>query len=381
MSYHVLLTGATGLLGRYLLRDLLLADVPVATVVRSSRRQSAEDRVEALMRSWEDMLCRELPRPHVLEGDICEPDFGLDFSGKLWIERHCDAVLHNAASLSFVATSEDGEPYRSNIGGTQNALNLCRDTGIHDFYHVSTAYIAGLRTGRVFENELDVGHKLSNPYEESKVAAEKLVRSADFLSPPTVFRPAIIIGDSETGFTTTFHGFYACLELAHRLTNSLGVVGTNAISEEKNRISLDGTETKNLIPVNWVSEVITHIVTHPQFHGQTYHLTPRQSVTTKMIRDVMEEAYGFYQAEFVGHGTVIENQTEIERLFYEHIRVYDSYWRDDPTFDTTNLEAACPHLPCPTVDRALLGRLSAKAMEMDFKWRDKPIRRERVAVS
>ena len=132
MSYHILLTGATGLLGRYLLRDLMLADVPVATVVRSSRRQSAEDRVEALMRSWEDMLGRDLPRPHVLEGDICEPDFGLDFSGKLWIERHCDAVLHNAASLSFVATSEDGEPYRSNIGGTQNTLDLCRDTGIHD---------------------------------------------------------------------------------------------------------------------------------------------------------------------------------------------------------------------------------------------------------
>ena len=132
MNYHILLTGATGLLGRYLLRDLLLADVPVAAVVRGSRRQSAEDRVEALMATWDDMLGRSLPRPHVLTGDICEPNLGLDDAGLRWVDENCDAVLHNAASLTFVATSEDGEPYRSNVRGTQNVLELCRATNIQD---------------------------------------------------------------------------------------------------------------------------------------------------------------------------------------------------------------------------------------------------------
>src|SRR5262247_3113385 len=109
MNYHILLTGATGLLGRYLLRNLLLADVPVAVLVRGSRRQSAEDRVEALMGTWEDLLQRDMPRPQVLEGDICEPSLGLTAAAKQWIDDHCDSVLHNAASLSFIATSEDGE--------------------------------------------------------------------------------------------------------------------------------------------------------------------------------------------------------------------------------------------------------------------------------
>lgn len=378
MSYHILLTGATGLLGRYLLRDLLLADIPVAAVVRGSRRQSAEDRIEALMGTWEDLLQREMPRPYVLEGDITEPFLGLDATDRHWIDQNCDSVMHNAASLSFVATSEEGEPYRSNIKGTQNVLDLCQETGIRDFHHVSTAYVAGLRTGRIMENELDVGQKLSNPYEESKLAAEKLVRSAEFLSPPTIYRPAIIVGDSKTGFTTTFHGFYACLELAHTLVGSMGMIGSHSVGETKTRISLDGTETKNFIPVDWVSAVITSIVTRPQYHGQTYHLTPRERVSAVMIRDVLERAYGFYGTEFSGYGEPVDNPTEIERLFYEQIRVYSSYWRDDPEFDTTNLQAACPDLPCPTMNEELLLMLSAKAMEMDFKWRDKPVKREKV---
>lgn len=378
MNYHILLTGATGLLGRYLLRDLMLADVPVAAVVRSSRRQSAEDRIEALMGTWEDLLQRKMPRPYVLEGDITEPFLGLDATSRHWVDQNCDSVLHNAASLSFVATSEDGEPYRSNIKGTQHVLDLCQETGIRDFHHVSTAYVAGLRTGRIMESDLDVGQKLSNPYEESKVAAEKLVRSAEFLSPPTVYRPAIIVGDSKTGFTSTFHGFYACLELAHTLVGSMGMIGTNSEKPKKTRISLDGTETKNFIPVDWVSEVITSIVTRPQYHGQTYHLTPRERVSAVMIRDVLEKAYGFYGAEFSGHGKPIDHPDEIERLFYEQIRVYDSYWRDDPEFDTTNLQAACPHLPCPKMDSELLLMLSSKAMELDFRWKDKPVKREKV---
>ena len=381
MNYHILLTGATGLLGRYLLRDLMLADVSVAVVVRSSRRQSAEDRIEGLMGTWEDALQRMMPRPYVLEGDITEPFFGLDATARHWVDENCDSILHNAASLSFVATSEDGEPYRSNIKGVQNALDLCQETGIRDFHHVSTAYVAGLRTGRIMESELDLGQQMGNPYEESKMTAEKLVRAAEFLSPPTIFRPAIIVGDSKTGFTSTFHGFYACLELAHTLVGSIGMIGTDVEGQKKIRISLDGTETKNFIPVDWVSEVITSIVTQPQHHGQTYHLTPRERITSLMIRDVLEKSHGFNGAELSGYGLPIDHPDEIERLFYEHIRVYNSYWRDDPEFDTTNLQTACPHLPCPTMNEELLMMLSNEALEMDFRWKDKPVKRKKVPVA
>ena len=369
MSYHILLTGATGLLGRYLVRDLLLADVPVAVVARRSRRQSAQDRMDALMATWETSLGRELPRPKVLDGDLCEPEFGLSDVDLDWVSENCDSVLHNAASLTFISTDPKGEPWLSNVRGTQNVLDVCRRTGIKDFHHVSTSYVCGLRDGRIMEDELDVGQVLGNDYEKSKVQAETLVREADFLSPPTFYRPAIIVGDSQTGFTTTFHGFYAALNLASTLRKSLG--NEDQTVHLPTRVTLDGTESKNLVPVDWVSAVTAHIVTQPQFHGRTFHLTPTAPVTIGTIVEVLEKACGFRDTIFAGKGTVLEHPTEIEQLFYEHIRVYNSYWRDDPTFDCTNTQEAAPHLPCPVIDKDLLLKLAKAAIAMDFRWKDK----------
>ncbi|MCH5372712.1 MAG: SDR family oxidoreductase, partial [Planctomycetes bacterium] len=93
---HILMTGSTGLLGRYLMKDLLLAGIPVATLVRPARRQSAADRMEAIVQTWEEQLGRRLPRPHVLEGDLSDDQLGLDPEGIAWISENCHAVLHNA---------------------------------------------------------------------------------------------------------------------------------------------------------------------------------------------------------------------------------------------------------------------------------------------
>lgn len=365
MSYH-LLTGATGLLGNYLLRDLLLAETPVAVIVRSNRRQTARQRVESAMCVWETELGRALPRPVVLEGDISQPDLGLDAVGVRWAAEYCSTLIHNAASLTFHSTSEDGEPWRSNVGGVKNVLEFCRNTQIRKLHHVSTAYVAGLRQGRILESDLDVGQEFSNDYEQSKLEAEKLVRDADFLDPVTVFRPGIIIGDSKTGLTTTYHGYYAALQLAHTIVKVIPQDETGVVGGQKVRLTLDGTETKHLVPVDWVSAVMSHVITHPELHGNTYHLTPRHPVTTRLIRDVLEQSAGFYGATLTGAGDRPGNPSEAEALFYDHIRVYNSYWKMDPTFDRSNTDSAVPHLPCPHVDRDLLYRLSRIVIEDDF---------------
>ncbi|MFO1045559.1 MAG: SDR family oxidoreductase [Planctomycetaceae bacterium] len=365
MSYH-LLTGATGLLGNYLLRDLLLANVPVAVLVRSNRRQTARQRVEAAMCAWDAEIGRPMPRPVVLEGDIAQPDLGLEPLAVRWVAEYCSTVIHNAASLTFHSTSEDGEPWRSNVGGVKNVLEFCRNTGIRKLHHVSTAYVAGLRQGRVLETELDVGQEFSNDYERSKLEAELLVRQADFLDPPTFFRPGIIIGDSKTGLTTTYHGYYAALQLSHTIVRAILSDETGLVGGQRVRLTLNGTETKHLVPVDWVSAVMVHVMTHPELHAKTYHLTPRHPVTTRMIRDVLEQSAGFYGAMLVGAGDRPGNASEAEALFYEHIRVYNSYWKMDPVFDTTNTNAAAPHLPCPHIDRDLLYKLSRIVIESEF---------------
>lgn len=367
---YVLLTGATGLLGRYLVRDLLDAGDRVACVVRDSRSMPAADRVEALMQSWERMLGRPMPRPVVLTGDITRPLLGLDADAVAWVRDNCDAVLHNAASLTFHSAPFDEEPYRSNVRGTQNALELASEAGIRDFHHVSTAYVCGLRSGIVKEDELDVGQQPSNDYERSKIQAEKLVREADFLSPPTVYRPAIIVGDSKTGFTTTFHGFYAMLRIVYTMAMQ-AERDENGIIFDRVRVTLDGTEKKNLVPVDWVSAAITHIFRNPEHHGKTYHLTQPRPVTAELLKQVIEDVNGVRGVEFVGADTALEDPTESEQLFYEHMQTYNAYWRNDPTFDMTNTKAACPHLPCPELGYDELTFLAKAAIELGFRWKDK----------
>ena len=146
---HLLLTGGTGLLGNYLVRDMLKAGAELALLVRSSRKEPAAARVESLMRHWENEDGRVYPRPHVLAGDLTQDALGLDASDRRWVARNCDAVMHNAASLTFRAAGPDDEPWQSNLYGTRRVLDLCREAGIRQFHHVSTAYVCEIGRAHV----------------------------------------------------------------------------------------------------------------------------------------------------------------------------------------------------------------------------------------
>ncbi len=366
---HILLTGATGLLGRYLMRDLLLADRPLAVLVRRSRKQDPYQRIEAAMRSWEEVLDRPMPRPRVLAGDISSSDFGLSDEDREWAQSNCSSLLHNAASLSFVSTGRNSEPWRTNVDGTRHVLDFCEAAGIRTFFHVSTAYVCGKRRGLIREDELNLGQEYANPYEESKVESEEMVRKAGFDS-LTVFRPAIIIGDSRTGISFTYHNYYWMLQLAHTLARQSDQEMAGRLRSDAVQFNVDGTERKNFVPVDWVAEAMTRIILDPKLHGKTYHLTPRLPVTMRLVRDIMEEVIGIFGIGFYGAGERREAETEAEELFHEHMEVYKSYWNDDPEFDASNTEAALPGFPCPHVDRDMLRRLSRVAIDNRFNWKD-----------
>jgi len=80
-----LLTGVTGLVGQYLLKDMLLAGLPVAVLVRPGRTATASARVEGLMQRWEGVCGSPLPRPVVLEGDVTAPGLGLSLGDSSWV--------------------------------------------------------------------------------------------------------------------------------------------------------------------------------------------------------------------------------------------------------------------------------------------------------
>lgn len=370
MKYH-LLTGATGLLGRYLIRDLTLADVPLAVVVRGSRFESAAQRIETAMAYWEAELGRALVRPVVLEGDITRPGLGLSSADQAWVARNCEAVVHSAASLTFYADEEegqDGEPWRSNIQGTRNVLNLCRDAGIRQLHHVSTAYVCGRRRDVIREDEVDVGQTPSNDYESSKLTAEKEVRAADFLDVLTVHRPSIIVGDAQTGFTVSYHGFYTPLRLVHALASSVTwdmFIQTDFLGALK----LDGSERKNLVPVDWVSAAMTEVIKRPELHGKTYHFTnPNPATVADMLGAMASMVVALARTEDPSGASKALSIEEIGGNFRDQMGVYQSYWSDDPSFDSTNTEQALPYLPCPPVNDEMMDRLIAFALEKNFGW-------------
>lgn len=364
MSYH-LLTGATGLLGGYLLRDLLRSGQRVAVLARPSRNESARQRVERLLSHWESETGEILPRPVVLAGDLTQPDLALSPEAFRWIQRHCQGVAHNAASLTFQSAGRDHEPWRSNVGGARHVLDLCRRTGIREFHHVSTAYVCGLRDGTVFESELDVGQELGNDYERSKLEAEEMVRQADFLDPPTIYRPSIIVGDSQTGYTSTFHGFYSMVRLAHTLVSRM-VLGSTGSQLVVRALSLHGHERKNFVPVDWVSAVLAHLITRPEHHGRTYHLTARDATPIIEWAGVIQEAVERYSKLADPSDPTACDTQWFEAMFRNESDIYRTYWRDDPIFDCRNTSAAAPHLPCPLVDREMLMRMARFAIQSNF---------------
>jgi thioester reductase-like protein len=366
---YTLLTGATGLLGRYLMRDLLMRQHQVAVLVRPQRRQTAQERVDAALGYWERAWKRTLPRPIVFEGDISQPNLGLDQADQRWLAANCQSVIHSAASLTFY--EEDGEPWRSNVEGVERVLRICRDLELRRLYHVSTAYTCGLRDDTVYESELDVGQDYGNDYESSKAKAEKLVRQANFLDTVAIFRPSIIVGDIVSGFSSTFHGFYTPLRLACALQS---LVSHEHMFEHDflKLLGLSGDEGKNLVPVDWVSRALVSIIERRPQHSETYALTSHAPISVQRINAVIREVSGqLAPADRTPETTGMRLNdllptSPILAAYIEQLYTYRSYWRNDPRFDCSNTQEVVPDMPCPVLDDDGLIRLAKWAADAKF---------------
>jgi len=351
---YTLLTGATGLLGSYLLRNLLLAGRRLVVVARPSKRQSATERVESVLQMWEALLQQELPRPVCLEGDLSQAHLGLDEKSRQWLAEHCSSVIHSAAALTFMEESS-GEPWRTNVDGTRHVLELCEDTGVRQLHYISTAYVCGERTGRIYEDELDLGQSFRNDYERSKLQAELLVRDTDYFESLTVYRPAVIAGDSQTGYTNTYHGLFMYLQLMCVLARNTEP-GPDGVRHTDMELHISGGEPRNVIPVDWAAEVICSLFCTPGAHGRTFHLAP----TTRMTaRHMIEAGYTYFNSKgvkFVGPASTAQPAGSIGQNALENSQMYRNYEAGDPDFDTRNLKQFAGHLVCPEIDEAMLHR-------------------------
>lgn len=252
-------------------------------------------------------------------------------------------------------------------------LDLCERCGIRQLHYVSTAYVCGLREGPILETELDLGQQMGNDYERSKLEAEKLVRSDALPQPPTIYRPSILVGDSQTGYTSAFHGFYAMVKLAHTLASQIVLRSTTAEMVFQ-AFNLEGHERKDYVPVDWVSAVITHLLGHPEHHGKTYHLTAAEPTPVALWSRAIQDAVEGYSRLADPSDSSRRDARWFEEMFLGQAEIYRSYWRDDPQFDRTHTNAAAGHLPCPIVNYDMLLQMAKYAIRTNFGKRPQPLR-------
>lgn len=361
---YILLTGATGFIGQYLLHDLLSMGKKLAVLVRAKDGYRGFERIEGILQDWESRLRIELPRPVCLEGDIRDELFGLDASDVHWLRDNVNGVLHNAAMVEFV--SQGRTIWDTNVHGTENCLELCRAASIENLHYVSTAYVCGTRRGRILESQLDCGQEFHNEYERSKFKAEQIVRSSNIPKCLTVYRPSVVVGDSRTGFATSFRGFYVLAQFTH-------LVGQHARRDAEGRwhhpVRLDksGHERRNFVPVDWVAHVMTEVVRQPHLHGETYHIAPTRPVSAAEIEAALRQYFDYYGVSLAEQNATTRGEaTGIEQMFFAHMAKYMPYWDNDPEFDLTNTRAALSDRSDPDIDVAGLVRMIDFAVKNRF---------------
>jgi thioester reductase-like protein len=199
----VLLTGATGFVGKEILHRFLDRGRRVFALVRARDDDAAAGR---------------LPRHARLTpvaGDIEQPRLGLPEPKAARLAEEVTTVLHCAASVSFDLSLEDSR--RVNVDGTREVLELAeRLPRLDRLSYISTAYVAGEPRRLFREHELDVGQRFRNAYERSKFEAEQMVRERAGGLPLQVLRPSIVVGDSRTGRTSSFNVLYGPLKAIAR---------------------------------------------------------------------------------------------------------------------------------------------------------------------
>jgi thioester reductase-like protein len=214
----VLLTGVTGFVGQELLSQLLTdSAAEVTCLIRADDAGMAGARLQEIIRrlfgrgAWIDV--RE--RVRAVAGDITLPGLGLDRRTRAQLVRRTTHMLHSAASVRFDLPL--AEARRVNVRGTRSMLDLAataRTRGrLERFEYVSTAFVSGSHPGWFGEDDLDVGQRFRNSYEQSKFEAERVIHRYMRDVPVTVVRPSIVVGHSQSGATSAFNVVYWPLRL------------------------------------------------------------------------------------------------------------------------------------------------------------------------
>jgi len=269
------LTGFPGFLGAALTERLLERGEEVTCLVQPQYLADAEEQADAIL----DRTDAPADAVTLVPGDITEPDLGLDAP-----EDHrsaTDECYHLAAIYDLGVEREPAE--RVNVAGTEAVLDFAEAADVDRLHYVSTCYVSGRHDGVFGPEDLDLGQSFNNHYEATKFEAEVAVQERmDDGLPATIYRPAIVTGDSRTGETAKYDGLYYLLDLIDRQPR----VAAAPVHPPAGRYEF------NVVPRDFVVDAIAHLSAREDAVDGIYQLCDPSPPTVRGLVDICGSALG-----------------------------------------------------------------------------------------
>lgn len=270
------ITGTTGLVGGDLVRKYMDRGLRVYALVRAPSFAAAQERLAA-------RLGGPLP-PWVtaVPGDLTLPRLGIDDDTWQAVAQDITDVLHAGTDINF------GRPLdfarEVNFRGAQRVIELARAAPrLRQIGHVSTAYVAGKRTGLIRENELYHEAGFLNTYEQTKYEAEVWLREQMSDLPISIYRMSSVLGDARTGIVRQFNFLHQILRL----------LWGNLLPA----LPGDPDSTLDMIASDWLADALTTLFDTRFVPGETLHLcsgSDRSFTLTQLLYSTFEQFIALY---------------------------------------------------------------------------------------
>ena len=273
MQYFV--TGATGFIGKRLVKKLLERK---GSVVHFLIRKESASKVDALREYWGLKDSKSAARAVPVVGDLTRKKLGLATDAVKALKGQIDHFYHLAAVYDLGADEES--QIAVNIEGTRNTVELAKAVDAGHFHHVSSIAAAGLYEGVFREDMFDEAENYDHPYFMTKHESEKIVRT-ECKVPWSVYRPAMVVGDSQTGEMDKIDGPYYFFKLIQRMRQLL--------PPWMPTIGLEGGRI-NIVPVDFVVDALDAISHKAGIAKKCYHLVDPEGYRVGDVLDIFSKA-------------------------------------------------------------------------------------------
>jgi thioester reductase-like protein len=288
----IFMTGFPGFIASRLLERLAGRDVFAYLLVQPAFVEKAMAEIERIA------SVTEMPVENfaLIEGDITKPDLGMSDEDLETVRDEVTDIYHLAAIYDLAVAKDVA--FAVNLNGTKNVNAFAATVGdLNRYNYISTCYVAGKRTGRILESELEHEAGFRNYYEETKYLAELEVERLKGELPVTIFRPSVVVGDSKTGETAKYDGIYYLIKYLMMAPGLLRLVN---VGNPEVRL--------NLVPVDFVVNGIVALSQDEETVGKTIALADPNPLATEQLFDLIAE-------NLSGKGSLIKPPAKLVEWF------------------------------------------------------------------